>query len=69
MCKREHLEPFVIKNVLVIGLMNAVPPRKIIIKNEKLEPLDELAGPYQEDTDVRLTCEAKGGMCATNLCE
>ena len=44
-----------------------MPPRKVIIKNEKLEPLDEVAGPYQEDSDVKLTCEAKGGMCATNL--
>lgn len=44
-----------------------VPPRKVIIKNEKLEPLEELAGPYQEDSDVKLTCEAKGGKCANNL--
>ena len=47
---------------------NAVPPRKVIIKNEKLEPLEhEMAGPYQEGSDVRLTCEAKGGKCSTNL--
>ncbi|CAG2113552.1 unnamed protein product, partial [Medioppia subpectinata] len=45
----------------VVSLIVIVPPRKVIIKNEKLVPLeDELAGPYQEGSDVRLTCEAKG---------
>ncbi len=44
-----------------------VPPRKVIIKDEKLEPLNELAGPYEEDTDVKLICEAKGGKCRTNF--
>jgi hypothetical protein len=39
----------------------------VIIKDEKLEPLNELAGPYEEDTDVKLICEAKGGKCRTNF--
>jgi len=54
-------------SLLLSSHYNVVPPKKVIIKDEKLEPLNEVAGPYEEDSDVKLTCEAKGGKCRKNL--
>ncbi len=45
----------------------SVPPRKIIIKNEKNQPQNGLIGPYNEGSDVRLICISEGGMsCVSN---
>lgn len=41
--------------------MTTVPPRKVIVKDEKLDAINGIAGPYDEGSEARLTCEAKGG--------
>ncbi|XP_054163349.1 hemicentin-1-like [Oppia nitens] len=44
----------------LMNLVVIVPPRKVIIRNEQMEAIEDVAGPYQEDTTIKLICEAKG---------
>ncbi|XP_022251279.1 hemicentin-1-like [Limulus polyphemus] len=38
-----------------------VPPRDVVILDEKLQPLHRVIGPYNEDSEIRLKCLARGG--------
>jgi len=50
------------------GLLNSplcslsVPPRKVIIKDERGLPLHDLIGPYDEESNLRILCQAEGGL-------
>jgi hypothetical protein len=38
-----------------------VPPRSLVIKNDKNQVVSGLIGPFNEGSDVRLVCSADGG--------
>ncbi len=39
-----------------------MPPRKLIIKDETGLPLHDLIGPYDEESNLRIICQAEGGL-------
>ncbi|RWS31768.1 nephrin-like protein, partial [Leptotrombidium deliense] len=44
-----------------------VPPRQVLIKDEHNNPLHDIVGPFDEGLDVRLVCEAYGGIPSPSL--
>ncbi|XP_054154374.1 nephrin-like [Oppia nitens] len=50
-----------------VRLSVIVPPKKVIIKDELGRPLHDLIGPFNEDTNLRLLCEAEGGKPPPSL--
>jgi len=42
-----------------------VPVSRVIIRDQNGTQLDNVAGPYNEDTAVNITCEAEGGNDTT----
>ncbi|CAG2119205.1 unnamed protein product, partial [Medioppia subpectinata] len=47
-----------------ITLIVIVPPRNLIIKNERNQIQNGLIGPYNEGSEVRLSCVSEGGKPA-----
>ncbi|RWS31832.1 nephrin-like protein [Leptotrombidium deliense] len=44
-----------------------VPPRGMYIKDQKGQPVYAIAGPYDEDSDLHLTCVAENGLPPPSL--
>ena len=49
-----------------------MPPKEVIIMDVEGQRLDGLIGPYDEDSNLLVICEAEGGknecFCCLNFC-